>query len=85
MQTLFDKYRALKLRVGGNRELMGYEHSMGMPKEAQQHITPAPMHIVRILSQVEYGIRLSRTLEGKYDDLLHCALDTLGDAMDKDG
>ena len=85
MQTLFEKYKALKLRVGGNRELMGYEHSMGMPREEQQHITPTPRHIVRILSQVEYGIRLSDSLEGKYDDLLCCALDALTDAMDKDG
>ncbi|MBR4959924.1 MAG: alpha-mannosidase, partial [Clostridia bacterium] len=85
MQTLFEQYSALKRRVGGNRELMGYEHSMGMPKEAQQNITPAPMHIVRILSQIEYGIRLSASLDGKYDDLLRCALDTLTDAMDKDG
>ena len=85
MQTLFEKYKALKLRVGGNRELMGYEHSMGMPREEQQHITPTPRHIVRILSQVEYGIRLSNTLEGRYDDLLCCALDALTDAMDKDG
>jgi len=85
MQTLFEKYNALKRRVGGNRELMGYEHSMGMPKETQQHITPAPLHIVRILSEAEYGIRLSASLGGKYDNLLHCALDTLTDAMDKDG
>ena len=85
MQTLFEKYKALKLRVGGNRELYGYEHSMGMPKEEQQHITPVPRHIVRILAQTEYGIRLSASLEGKYDNLLRCALDVLGDAMSKEG
>ena len=56
MATLFQKYAALKVRIGGNRELHGYEETFGMPREEQQHITPVPRYIVRILSEVEFSI-----------------------------
>ena len=34
------RFSALKQRVGGNREVMGYEMTFGMPRETQWHITP---------------------------------------------
>ena len=50
LATLYQKYAALKTKVGGNRELFGYEETFGMPREEQQHITPPPRHIIRILA-----------------------------------
>lgn len=70
MANLYQIYADLKKKTGGNRELMHFEHSFGMPKEEQQHITPVPAHIRRMLSQLEYGIRLSEELDHKYDALL---------------
>ena len=67
MANLYQIYADLKKKTGGNRELMHFEHSFGMPKEEQQHITPVPAHIRRMLSQLEYGIRLSEELDHKYD------------------
>ena len=70
MATLYQKYAALKTRVGGNRELFGYEETFGMPREEQQHITPPARHIIRILAQCEFAIRLSESLDGKYDGIV---------------
>ena len=51
MSDLFRKYADLKKKVGGNRELMGYEETFGMPREEQQHITPPARYLVRILAE----------------------------------
>ena len=85
MATLFQKYAALKVRIGGNRELYGYEETFGMPREEQQHITPVPRYIVRILSEVEFSIRLSKSLCGKYDSIIDSAIDYLSSVVDEEG
>ncbi len=83
--TLFQKYASLKKRVGGNRELFGYEETFGMPREEQAHITPPPRYIVRILAECEFAIRLSASLEGKYDEVVGEALDYLTSQVDEEG
>ena len=85
MSTLFQKYAALKTKVGGNRELFGYEETFGMPREEQQHITPPPRHIIRILAECEFAIRLSESLDGKYSADVEAALDYLTAMMEEDG
>ena len=85
MATLFQKYADLKKKVGGNRELFGYEETFGMPREEQMHITPPARYIVRILSEVEFSIRLSQELGGKYDAVIDEALDYLAQCMEEDG
>ena len=67
MSDLFRKYADLKKKVGGNRELFGYEETFGMPREEQQHITPPARYLVRILAECEFAIRLSKSLGGTYD------------------
>ena len=57
----------LKTSVGGNREQHGYEETFGQPREEQQHITVPARHIRRLLSQLEFAIRLNESLEGEYD------------------
>ena len=49
----------LKTSVGGNREHYGYEESFGQPREEQQHITVPARHNRRMLSQLEFAIRLN--------------------------
>lgn len=85
MSTLFQKYVALKKKIGGNREILQFEHTFGMSREELQHITPTPRHMVRILSQVEFAIRLSEAEEHRYDDLVGQALDYLVEAQAQDG
>ena len=85
MSDLFRKYADLKKKVGGNRELMEYEETFGMPREEQQHITPPARYLVRILAECEFAIRLSNAMEGKYADTVSAALDFLADAMERNG
>ena len=75
MSVLFEKFVALKKKVGGNREILGFEHTFGQSVEESQNITPTPKHILRILSETEFAIRLSETLEGKYDGIVEQAID----------
>ena len=56
MSDLFRKYADLKKKVGGNRELMGYEETFGMPREEQQHITPPARYLVRILGRLPLSV-----------------------------
>ena len=83
--TLSARYAALKKKVGGNREIGRYEDTFGQPFEEQMNITPINKMNRRILSQVEFAISLSKSLEGKYDSLVEKALDFLENAMEKEG
>ena len=85
MAALFERYAALKKQVGGNREMFGYEETFGMPREEQMHITPPARYLVRILSEVEFALRLSESLEGKYDGVIGEALGVLETAMREEG
>lgn len=85
MSILFEKLVVLKKKVGGNREIMGFEHTFGQPIEEAQNITPTPKHMLRILSEAEFAIRLSEALEGKYDGIVEQAIDLLTAAMAEDG
>lgn len=85
MPTLTQKYNALKQRVGGNREIRGYEETFGMPREEQQYITPPNKNIRRILGEIEFAIRLSEVNDAKYDADIEKALDYLSAQIDADG
>ena len=83
--TLSQRFTNLKKKVGGNRELMHYEETFGQPMEENHHITMPARHIVRILSETEYAIHLSVSLDGKYDREVDACLSLLENAMENDG
>ncbi|MGM9680966.1 MAG: glycoside hydrolase family 38 C-terminal domain-containing protein [Eubacteriales bacterium] len=83
--TLFAKYAALKKRVGGNREIMGYEETFGQPREEAMHITPPTDFQEKILAELEFAIRLSAEKDHVFDDLIDRALEYLKSEMDRDG
>ena len=85
MSTLFPKFVALKTRIGGNREIVHREETFGMSVEEQQHITPVPRHIVRILSETEFAIRLSELQDGCFDETIDRVLDILTEAVNEEG
>ena len=49
----------LKTSIGGNRELVGYEETFGMPIEEKMRITAPNRHNKRLISQLEFAIRLN--------------------------
>jgi len=83
--TLSQKYTALKVRVAGNRETEGFEFTFGATREELLHITAPGKWNRRILSEIEFGIRLSQELNGKFDAELEAALDYLTKNMDEEG
>lgn len=83
--TLAEKYKRLKVMVGGNREKTGYEETFGMPEEEFWKITMPNASIRRILAETEFSIRLSQELEGRYDKDVEAALDYLQARIDEDG
>ncbi len=79
------RFSALKQKVGGNREVMGFEHTFGMPKETLYHITPVNRYIRRILSELEFALKLDGAEGGVFTSAVSDALTILEGAMDEDG
>ena len=75
----------LKTAVGGNREHYGYEESFGQPMEEQHHITMPGKDNRRILSQLEFAIRLNAERDGEFDDCVRRALHYLLRCQELDG
>ena len=68
------RFAALRAKVGGVREPMGYEMTFGQPKEAAWHITAPNKHIRRILSEVEFALKLDEYSERKFTGEISAAL-----------
>ena len=83
--NFWPEFIKLKTAVGGNREHYRYEESFGQPMEEQQHITlPAP-HLRRMLSQMEFAIRLNEAEGGSFDGPVGDALGLLAAEMAGEG
>lgn len=77
MKQLAAKYTKLKRQVGGNREKYRYEETFGQPMEEFYGVTMPNAWNRRILAELEFSIRLSKELEGRFDAILHETLDYL--------
>ena len=85
MSTLSEKFYCLKTRIGGNREKTQFEDTFGMPREEQMHITPMAKENVRIISELDFAVRLTRERGGEYDAVVEKALDFLKEKLDSQG
>ncbi|MBQ7365516.1 MAG: alpha-mannosidase [Clostridia bacterium] len=85
MLSLSNRYAALKKKIGGNREIMRYEETFGMPREEFEHITPPAPHIRRILGELDFAIRLSESEESRFDALIADALTLLEEELAQNG
>ncbi len=79
------RFSALKQRVGGNREVTGYEMTFGMPRETQWHITPPNKHQRRIISELEFALKLDDVNNGKYSEYISSALDVVASSLESEG
>ena len=75
----------LKTSIGGNREHYHYEESFGMPVEEKMHITMPNKHNKRIISELEFAIRLNEVNDNQFDACIKTALDYLSEKMATDG
>ena len=75
----------LKTSIGGNREHYNYEESFGMPMEEKMHITTPNKHNKRIISELEFAIRLNEEKNHEFDACIKETLDYLLEQMAEDG
>lgn len=85
MSNLATKFTRLKRSLGGNREKTGFEYTFGMPVEEEHYLTPPNRETTRLLSELEFAMRLSGAEEKKYDSLLDEVLEYLLAAVKEDG
>ena len=78
-------YIKLKTAIGGNREQVHFEHTFGMPFEELNRITMPNAHNKRIISEVEFAIRLNEVSGGKFDDCIQEAMAYLLGQMADEG
>ena len=79
--NFWPEFILLKTAVGGNREQLHYEESFGLPLEEQLYITVPNKHIKRLLSQLEFAIRLNEEHGGRFDSCIRSAMDVLNDSF----
>ena len=75
----------LKTAIGGNREQLNFENTFGMPFEELHHITMPNAHNRRIISELEFAIRLSEANDGRFDNCVSEALHYLLSEMEEEG
>lgn len=83
--NFWSDFKKLKTSVGGNREKMGFEDTFGMPREEFAHITMPNKYNRRIISELEFAIRLSEVNDGKFDGCVKETLDYLLSEMKNEG
>ena len=79
------RFLCLKRKIGGNREKTGFEYTFGMTREEQMNITSPSPSIRRIMSEIEFALKLDGELKGEYSDCIGGALTLLEKAMERDG
>ena len=83
--NFWPEFIKLKTAIGGNREPQHYEESFGLPLEEQLHITVPNKHNKRLISQLEFAIRLNEEHQGAFDNCIRTTLDCLNAAMAEEG
>ncbi len=79
------RFEAMKRKVGGNREKLDFEWTFGPTREELNKITAPGRPIIRILSELDYAIKLNAENEGKFDKEVDACLTILENAIAEDG
>ena len=84
MHTLVEKFTRLKTSVSGNREKTQYEETNFVTPEELHRITPLGRWQFRILSELEFALKLCKD-NGQWAPCLEAALDGLQRALEEQG
>ncbi len=79
------RFTALRQKIGGVREVTGFEYTFGRTKEAGWHITPPNKNIRRILSEVEFALKMDEAEGGIHAGPIARSLDILEAAIRDEG
>jgi len=83
--NLYARFKALKILVPGNYEKARFEHTMGPSRAEMNNITGMSKWNKRILSEIDFAIKLSENRGHKYDAAIDEALSILECAIKEDG
>ena len=83
--SLAAKYTKLRKSIGGNREKIRYEETFRPAYSDLELITPPNKWQVRILSEIEFAIRLSGISDNKYDKSIEETIDLLQNKINISG
>jgi len=79
------RFAKLRSKIGGIREPLGFEHTYGQPREEQWHVVPPNKNIRRIISEIEFALRLNDQSERDYSAEISNAIGILEQALSDDG
>lgn len=85
MKNFAQRFIDVKTRIAGNREKSSFEWSFGMPSEEIFRLTMPPTYIRRILSEIDYAIKLNEEVKGRFDAQVTEALTLMELALDQEG
>ncbi|MDR1530758.1 MAG: hypothetical protein LBS62_00970 [Clostridiales bacterium] len=84
MGNLHSRFERVKTSVGGNREKRAFEFTFGMPRETVFHVTMPGKHARRIISELDFALRLSGANGGAFDAEICQALTLLEQRLAED-
>ncbi len=85
MKNFAQRFIDVKTRIAGNREKSGFEWSFGMPREELARMTMPPTYITRVLSQIDFAIKLNEEADGLYTHHIREALTLMENVLDQEG
>ena len=85
MSDFVQRFIEIKTRIGGNREKRGFEYTFGMPTEIKSGITMPASHIRRIISEIDFAIKLNDELHQMCYNEVDNALSILESELDAEG
>ena len=85
MKNLADRLYSIRTRTGGVREKQQFEWTFGAPQETLHHLTMPAKDIVRILSQLQFALKLSEVNSSRFDCDIDKALNVLEASLDSQG
>jgi len=83
--NFYARYAAVKKATPGNREKAGFEHTYGADRHELTNTTGISKASMRILSEVDFSIKLNEKLGGKFDREIDRALTILENAIKEEG
>ena len=85
MKQLDQRFEVLKRKIAGNQEFDFYQMVQGQDSNTRSRRTGLTPANERLLAQLQFSLRLTDRLNGKYDTLISQVLDYLEAAIARDG
>ena len=83
--SLVKRYAKIRERVGGNYEKSGFSYTFGASVYERSRITPPGKAIRRIISELDFALKLDDANNGKFSEAIDRSLAILENSLDAEG